>query len=58
MAANPEDIENLNILIDEIMLESIEAVEEIPTETQPEEERNIEKGNQLEEDELPEKEAK
>ena len=57
MAANQEDVANLNRLIDEIMRESVEAVEEVQTETQPEEEINVEKGSQLEEDEQPEKEA-
>ena len=57
MEANQDDVANLNRLIDEIMRESVEAVEEIQTETQPEEEINVEKGNQPEEDEQPEKEA-
>ena len=57
MAANQDDVANLNRLIDEIMRESVEAVEEVSTETQPEEERNVEKENQPEEDEQPEKEA-
>ena len=39
------------------MRDSVEAVEEIQTETHPEEEVNVEKGNQPDEDELPEKEA-
>ena len=57
MAANQDDVANLNKLIDEIMCENVEAVEEIQSETQPEEEINVEKGNQPEEDEQPEKEA-
>ena len=56
MATNQEDIGNLNRLIDEIMRDNVEAVEEIQTETQPEEERNVEKENKPEEDEQPEKE--
>ena len=56
MAAHQEDVANLNRLIDKIMLDNVEAVEEIQTETQPEEDRNFEKGNQLEEEEQPEKE--
>ena len=57
MAANQDEVNNLNKLIDEIMLENVEAVEEVQSETQPEEEVNVEKGNQQEEDVLPEKEA-
>ena len=57
MAANQEDGANLNRLIDEIMCESVEAVEEVQTETKPKEEINVEKGNKPEEDEQPEKEA-
>ena len=38
------------------MRDSVEAVEEIQTETQPEEDRNVEKGNQPKEEEQPEKE--
>ena len=57
MVANQDDVANLNRLIEEIMCESVEAVEEIQTETQPEEEINVEKRNQPEEDEQPEKEA-
>ena len=56
MAAHQEDISNLNRLIDEIMRDNVEAVEEIQTETQPEEDRNVEKGNHPEEEEQPEKE--
>ena len=38
MAEIQEDFANLNRLIDEIMRESVEAVEEVQTETQPEDE--------------------
>ena len=55
MVANQEDVANLNRLIDEIMRESFQAVEEVQTETQPKEERNVEKENQPEEDEQPKK---
>ena len=57
MAANQDDITNLNKLIDEIMHESVEAVEEVQLEPQPGEEINVEQGTQPEEDEQPEKEA-
>ena len=57
MAANQDDITNLNKLIDEIMRESVEAVEEVQLEPQPGEEFNVEQGTQPEEDEWPEKEA-
>ena len=57
MEANQDDVTNLNKLINEIMRENVQAVEEIQSETQPEEEINVEKGNQPEEDEQPEKEA-
>ena len=56
MASHQEDVANHNRLIDEIMRDNVEAVEEIQTETQPEEDRNVEKGNQPEEEEQPEKE--
>ena len=56
MVAHQEDVANLNRLIDEIMRDSVEVVEEIRTETQAEEDRNVEKGNQPEEEEQPEKE--
>ena len=39
------------------MHENVEAVEEIQSEPQPEEEINVEKGNQIEEDEQLKKEA-
>ena len=42
MAANQDDITNLNNLIDEIMRESVEAVEEVQLEPQPREEINFE----------------
>ena len=51
MAANQDNIANLNKLIDEIMCESVEAVEEVQLEPQPGEEINIEQGTQPEEDE-------
>ena len=57
MATNQDEVANLNKLIDEIMRENVEAVEEVQSETQPEEEINVEKGNQLEEGEQPDKEA-
>ena len=57
MAANQDEVNNLNKLIDEIMSDNVEAVEEAQSETQPEEEVNAEKGNQPEEDELPEREV-
>ena len=57
MAANQDDITNLNELIDEIMCESVEAVEEVQLEPQTGEEINVEQGTQPEEDEHIEKEA-
>ena len=57
MAANQDDITNLNKLIDEIMRENVEAVEEVQLEPQPREEINVEQGTQPKEDEQPEKEA-
>ena len=57
MEANQDEVANINKPIDEIMRENVEAVEEVQSETQPEEEINVEKGNQPEEDEQPEKEA-
>ena len=57
MAANQDEIANLNRLIDKIMRNNVEAVEEVQSETQSEEEVNVGKGNQPEEDELPEREA-
>ena len=57
MAANQDEVNNLNKLIDEIMHDNVEAVEEAQSETKPEEEVNAEKGNQQEENELPEREV-
>ena len=57
MAANQDDIVNLNKLIDEIMRESFEVVEEVQLEPELGEEINIEQGTQPEEDEHIEKEA-
>ena len=57
MAANQDDIANLNKLIDEIMRESVKVVEEVQLEPQPWEEINVEQGTQPEEDKQPEKEA-
>ena len=57
MASNQDEITNLNKLIDEIMRESVEAVEEVQLEPQPREEINVEQGTQLEEDEQPEEET-
>ena len=51
MAANQDDITNLNKLIDEIMRESVEAVEEVQLEPQPVEGINVEQGTQPEEEE-------
>ena len=57
MAANQDDVANLNKLIDEIMRESVEAMEEVQSEPQPGEEINVEQGTQPEEDEQVEKET-
>ena len=57
MATNQDEMANLNKLIDEIMRENVEAVEEVQSENQLEEEVNVEKGNQPEENELPEREV-
>ena len=57
MAANQDEVNNLNKLIDEIMRDNVEAVEEAQSETQPEEEEMAEKGNQQAEDELPKREV-
>ena len=51
MAANQDDIADLNKLIDEIMHESVEAVEEVQLEPQPGEGINVEQGTQPEEEE-------
>ena len=55
MAANQDEVNNLNKIIDEIMRDNVEAVEKAQSETQPEEEVNAEKGNQPEEEEQPER---
>ena len=55
MAANQDEINNLNKMIDEIMCDNVEVVEEAQSESQPEE-VNAEKGNQPEEEEQPERE--
>ena len=55
MAANQDNITNLNKLVDEIMRESVKAVEEVQLEAQPREEINFEQGTQPEEDEHTEK---
>ena len=51
MAANQDDIPDLNKLIDEIMRESVEAVEDVHLEPQPGEGINVEQGTQPEEEE-------
>ena len=56
MAANQDEVNNLNKLIDEIMRDNVEAVEEVQSENQPAEEVNVEKGNHPEEEEQPERE--
>ena len=55
MAANQDEVNNLNKMIDEIMRDNVEAVEEAQSETQPEEEVNVEKGNKTEEEEQPDR---
>ena len=55
MAANQDEVNNLNKMIDEIMRDDVEAVEEAQPETQPEKEVNAEEENQPEEDEQPER---
>ena len=57
MEANQDDITNLNKLVDEIMRESVEAVEEVQLEPQPGEEINVEQGTQPEEDKQLKKET-
>ena len=57
MAANQDNIANLNKLIDEIMHESVEEWKRFSHKPQPGEEINVEQGTQPEEDEQPEKEA-
>ena len=51
MAANQDDISNVNKLINEIMRESIEVVEEVQLEPQPGEGINVEQETQSEEEE-------
>ena len=51
MAANQDDIRDLNKLIDEIMRESVEAVEEVQLEPQPGGGINVEQGTHPEEEE-------
>ena len=51
MAANQDDIANLNKLNDEIIRESVEAMEEVQLEPQPREGINAEQGIQPEEEE-------
>ena len=51
MAATQDDISDLNKMIDDIMRESVEAVEEVHPEPQPGEGINVEQGTQLEEKE-------
>ena len=48
MAANQDEFNNLNKMIDKIMNDNVEAVEEAQSETQPEEEVNAERGKQPE----------
>ena len=57
MEANQDDITNLNKLVDEIMRESVEAMEEVQLEPQPGEEINVEQGTQPEEDKQLKKET-
>ena len=57
MATNQDNITNLNKLIDEIMRDSVDAVEEVQLEPQPGEGINVEQRTQPEEDENTEKEA-
>ena len=51
MAAKQDDISDLNKMIDDIMRESVEAMEEVHLEPQPGEGINVEKGTQPEEEE-------
>ena len=51
MAANQDDIADINKLIDEIMCESVEAVEAVQLEPQPREGIDVEQGTQPEEEE-------
>ena len=50
MAANQCDIADLNKMINDIMRESVEAVEEVHLEPQPGEGINVEQGTQPEEE--------
>ena len=56
MATPQENVANLNRLIDEIMRENVEAIEEVQSENQLEEEGNVNQGNQPEEEKQPKKE--
>ena len=53
MAANQDEVNKINKMIDEIMRDNVEAVEEAQSETQPGEEVNAEKGDQPREEEQP-----
>ena len=55
MAANQDEVNKINKMIDEIMRDNVEAVEEAQSETQPGEEVNAEKGDQPREKEQPER---
>ena len=55
MAANQDEVNNLNKMIDEIMRDNVEVVEEAQSEAQPEEEVNAEKEDQSEEEEQPDR---
>ena len=50
MAANQDEVNKINKMIDEIIRDNVEAVEEAQSETQPEEEANADKGDQPEEE--------
>ena len=55
MVANQDEFNNINKMIDEIMRDNVEAAEEAQSETQSEEEVNVEKGNQTEKEEQPDR---
>ena len=55
MAANQDEANMINKMIDKIMGDYVEAVEEAQLETQPEEEVNANNGGQPEEEEQPER---
>ena len=55
MAANQDEVNKINKMIDEIMGDYVEAIEEAQLETQPEEEVNADNGDQPEEEEQPER---